>query len=87
MVPPEKNVASKNWSSNEGSTSMMAFPPFLAAGKPKIFPMFKTLMTFHYMDWSIGILVLAYHNPLYNPTNQGFGHCACPTLNKNAIRF
>ena len=25
--------------------------------------MFKTLMTFHYTDWFIGILLMAYYNP------------------------
>ena len=42
---------------------------------------FKTLMTFHYTDWFIGIIVLAYYNltpynwvvchPFYQTTNQG----------------
>ena len=44
-------------------------------------------MTFHCTDWIIGILILAYYipiyslynwvefHPLYNQTNEGFGHC------------
>ncbi len=43
----------------------------------------QTLLTFHYTDWLIGILIMAYYNPhmtgLYNPlytaNDQGFGHC------------
>ena len=47
---------------------------------------FKTLMTFHYTDWFIGILILAFiiipynwvvHHLLYRTTNQGgFEHCS-----------
>ncbi len=45
---------------------------------------FKTLMTFHYTDGFIGILILADYNPhiigwyhpLYQTTNWGFEHCS-----------
>ena len=37
----------------------------------------KNLITFHYTGWLIGILIMVYYNPLYNPTNQGFFHCSC----------
>ncbi len=46
----------------------------------------KTLLTFHYTGWLIGILIRVYYNPyitgeynynpLYNLTNQGFFHCS-----------
>ena len=46
--------------------------------------MIKILVTFHYTDWLIGILILAYANPFligsYNPlcelNNQSFGQCS-----------
>ena len=48
-------------------------------------PRKKTLTTFHYTGWLIGILTMVYYNPyiitgynpLYNPTNQGIFHGLC----------
>ena len=55
--------------------------PFLISGVMNlIWAVMKTLLTFHYTGWLIGILILAYYNPLYNwvvfhplyqSTNQG----------------
>ncbi len=49
-----------------------------------IWATFRTLLTFHYTDWFIGILIMVYYNPyrtgqynpLYTTNNQGFGHCS-----------
>ena len=44
----------------------------------------KTLITFHYTGWLIGVLIMVYYNPYitgwynhqYNPTNQVVCHCS-----------
>ena len=54
------------------------------AGRLTSWATFKTLLTFHYTGWLIGILITAYYNPnitgWYNPlftaNNEGFGHCS-----------
>ena len=45
----------------------------------------QTLLTFHFTDWLIGILIMAFYNPyitgqynpLYTANNKGLGCCSC----------
>ena len=63
---------------------LAVFFPYFPYSMTSKWATFKTLVTFHYTGWVIGILKMAYYNPhitgkynhLYTANNQGFDHCS-----------